>query len=100
MRTNVSGQGKAVGSCFSKRLDREFWSTRGDEVAQFKLGSTVVLVFEAPLDFKFDVTAQDVVQLGKVLGTCTSLNGSSDGKNETTFPRTFYFFDYLRGHFF
>ncbi|KAI8984017.1 phosphatidylserine decarboxylase-domain-containing protein [Mycotypha africana] len=40
----------------------------GDEMGGFYLGSTVVLVFEAPQNFKFNVTAGQKVKMGEALG--------------------------------
>ncbi|KAI8888259.1 phosphatidylserine decarboxylase [Backusella circina FSU 941] len=40
----------------------------GDEMGGFYLGSTVVLVFEAPNNFKFDVTSGEKVKMGQALG--------------------------------
>ena len=41
---------------------------KGEELGRFNLGSTVVLVFEAPIDFTFAVSPGQLVKLGEALG--------------------------------
>jgi phosphatidylserine decarboxylase len=41
---------------------------RGDDVGLFELGSTVVLIFEAPSDFRFNLTAGQKVCMGQPIG--------------------------------
>lgn len=41
---------------------------KGDHIGGFNFGSTIVLAFEAPEDFKFLVQAKDKVKYGEPLG--------------------------------
>lgn len=41
---------------------------KGQEMGGFKLGSTVVLVFEAPSSFTFTLNQDQKIQLGQSLG--------------------------------
>lgn len=41
---------------------------RGQQMGAFNLGSTIVLVFEAPRDFEFTVEAGDRLRLGEPIG--------------------------------
>ena len=41
---------------------------KGDEMGGFMLGSTVVLVFEAPKSFKFKINENEKVKMGQALG--------------------------------
>ncbi|ODV88287.1 hypothetical protein CANARDRAFT_26442 [[Candida] arabinofermentans NRRL YB-2248] len=41
---------------------------KGEEMGGFRLGSTVVLVFEAPVDFEFDLKENQNVLLGQKIG--------------------------------
>ena len=42
---------------------------KGDHIGGFNFGSTIVLAFEAPEDFKFLVQAKDKVKYGEALGS-------------------------------
>lgn len=41
---------------------------RGDPVGEFRMGSTIVLIFEAPINFDFSVAPGQRVKLGQSLG--------------------------------
>ncbi|KAJ1955505.1 phosphatidylserine decarboxylase 1 [Dipsacomyces acuminosporus] len=46
--------------------------SKGQEVGGFRLGSTVVLVFSAPNNFKFNVEPEQTVKMGEALGFLSS----------------------------
>ncbi|KAF0689976.1 Aste57867_18620 [Aphanomyces stellatus] len=74
---------KEWGACDTKTYESQELVTRGDQVAQFKLGSTVVLVFEAPADFQFTAAPGEKVYYGAPIGHFADSDGSS-----STFPST------------
>ena len=41
---------------------------KGDELGRFNLGSTIVMIFEAPKSFKFTKKTNDIVRYGDILG--------------------------------
>ncbi|KAI5953597.1 PSD1 [Candida jiufengensis] len=43
--------------------------SKGQDIGGFKLGSTVVLVFEAPNNYKFDLKVGETVKVGQSLGS-------------------------------
>ena len=47
---------------------------RGESFGEFNLGSTIVLIFEAPQNFKFDVKQTDKILFGNRLGSCMVSN--------------------------
>jgi len=47
---------------------------KGEEIGLFRLGSTVVLIFEAPENFQFTVKPFQKIKMGETLGTVKSTN--------------------------
>ncbi|KAI9991517.1 hypothetical protein PInf_019211 [Phytophthora infestans] len=58
-RTNTALQDPLMGHCITKNYGGKVDTARGEEMAQFKLGSTVVLVFEAPESFSLRIKPGD-----------------------------------------
>lgn len=51
---------------------------KGELVGQFNMGSTIVLVFEAPKSFKFNLSSNQIVRVGQSLG-CFCDNDNDSG---------------------
>jgi len=58
---------------------------RGQEVAFFHMGSTVILIFECPADknFKFTINPGDKVRLGQTIGAVVN-KGAGIGTGAST----------------
>ena len=67
------------GECCDRVFGYEGMALRkGDHVGLFNLGSTVVLVFEAPKSFEFTIRAGERVKFGQPLGTAASKMHSTE----------------------
>lgn len=64
LNTNCALQNK---NCKSKIWESGLEVGKGDHFGEFNLGSTVVLIFEAPKEFEFSVKPGQKVQVGKSL---------------------------------
>ncbi|RWS08849.1 phosphatidylserine decarboxylase proenzyme-like protein, partial [Dinothrombium tinctorium] len=54
---------------YDKKFDKTVKFAKGDAFGEFNLGSTIVLVFEAPNDFDFNVNSGDKVKYGQLLSS-------------------------------
>lgn len=68
LRTNRDNPVCGVGDVFSKMYPSGVDLQAGEKVGGFRLGSTVVLVFEAPEGFRWRVGPGDEVRVGQPLG--------------------------------
>lgn len=73
MKTNIPDNqlGRPLGTYLEeKHPDGHFVTKRGDELGGFRLGSTIVLVFEAPEKFIFTLEKGEKIKMGEAMGQC------------------------------
>lgn len=56
-----------------KFLGSNIFLHKGDPVGEFRMGSTIVLIFEAPQDFNFSLSVGQCIKMGQRLGSLTKL---------------------------
>lgn len=59
---------KKISHCKDLCLGNSLYFKKGDPFGEFRMGSTIVLVFEAPDNFHFTILPGDKVQMGQGLG--------------------------------
>eukprot|EP00088_Acartia_fossae_P042547 TRINITY_DN4469_c0_g1_i4.p1 TRINITY_DN4469_c0_g1~~TRINITY_DN4469_c0_g1_i4.p1 ORF type:complete len:413 (+),score=51.40 TRINITY_DN4469_c0_g1_i4:39-1277(+) len=57
--------------------------TKGDFFGEFNLGSTIVLIFEAPEDFTWNLTSGQTIKMGQPMCTDTATEEESSSKHES-----------------
>ncbi len=72
LETNVEDEDLQLGEYRDKQLGEASEGIRvkkGERLGGFKLGSTVVLVFEAPSNFQFSILPGQKIQYGQSIST-------------------------------
>ena len=71
LQTNTKSEYERGSYCdetFTDEHGRGRRVVKGEEIGEFNLGSTIVLLFEAPANFRFNVTPGGAVNYGQGIG--------------------------------
>lgn len=68
LQTNNRDKSCSKEQCFGNSVELK----KGQLIGEFRMGSTLVLIFEAPTDFRFAVLPGDKVKMGQRLGCVQS----------------------------
>ena len=64
--TNQRSRNHMLGQFSNRKVRKKL--EKGDHMGFFNLGSSVVIIFEAPREFEFDVKPGDRIKCGDALG--------------------------------
>ena len=66
---SISGMRRDIGDyAYERSYDPAILVNKASEIGTFNLGSTVVMLFEAPDDFEFDLSVNQKIKLGQSIG--------------------------------
>lgn len=70
LQTNIRKEVRPYCDSFSLK-DEDVTLKKGDPVGEFRMGSTIVLIFEAPVNFQFNLKPGQSVKMGQSIGCIT-----------------------------
>jgi phosphatidylserine decarboxylase len=70
LQTNSLKEKRSLACYFEKFYVPDVKLEKGEEMGSFRLGSSIVLLFEAPEEFEWQVQNGQRVRMGECLGSC------------------------------